>query len=782
MKSNLLRSAFRAALGRRPPIVAGDLEVPGLGKAVSIRRDRWGIPHIEASGETDGWYGLGFCHGQDRAFQLETLVRLIRGTLASLVGKDGVEMDRVSRRIGIGQHTDTQFQGLQPEIRSNIEAYVRGINAGSTAGLTRKPHEFVLLRSRPSAWTPPDVVGMSRLLSFMFATNADAELARLKILISDGPEALSALDPSFGESWQGILKSEAVAPAVDRLGEDLSAFSSFVGAGGASNSWVLSGSRTATGRPLLANDPHLPALLPSSWYLAHIRTPGWSAAGATLVGAPAVLVGHNGFAAWGITAALIDNTDLFQEQMGPDGKSIRQGDGFVPCPVRHERIKVRYGRSIQEDVVTTPRGPVVGPAFDREVGALSMAAFWLGEEPIEGFLGVHKAAGFEQFRRLFAHWPGPDLNISYADESGTIGWQLAGAVPRRRKGWGTIPLQGWDPTAGWEPDPVGFDDMPYVVDPDRGYLATANTRPYPDVAEPFLGVDWIDGYRLARIMEMLRERNDWDVASTQAMQLDETSIPWRDMRDIVLGAPARSADTRLALDLLTHWDGRVTADAPAAAIFEFFVAEMARRVAQAKAPRSARWVLGLGFAQLLPYTSFSFRRVGHLVELMSSCPKGWFNRTWPEEIASALEAVVGKLRELRGDDPGQWAWGMVRPVTLRHPVGEQKPLDRVFNLGPVTWGGDSNTIAQTSVDPLDATNDPGFIASLRMVADVGSWEDCRWVLPAGQSGNPFSDHYADQLPLWQKGSGVPIAWSPEAVAGATVQTLRLVPEQASATA
>jgi len=768
-------NVFGKVFGRRLPTVDGQLEAPGIAGPVTIRRDGWGIPHIEAGCETDGWYGLGFCHGQDRSFQLETLLRVIRGTLAALVGKDGIPIDRLSRRVGFSRNNRRQLAGFAPEIQGQIASYVAGVNAGRAIGSPRKAHEFALLSSKPSPWTSSEVVGLVKLLSFMFSTNADSELARMKILLADGPEGLAAVDPGYAESWQGSLRAEAVAPAVDRLGEDLAAFSKFVGAGGASNSWVLSGERTASGRPLLANDPHLPALLPSVWYLAHVTTPDWSVAGATLVGGPAVEAGHNGFAAWGITAALIDNIDLFQEEIGPDGTTIRSGDGFVPCEVVTETIKVRFKRSITEKVVITPRGPVVSPALDEGVGALSASAFWLREMPVEGFFRVHHTTGFEQFRRWFEAWPAPDLNVSYADTTGTIGWQLVGNVPVRRSGWGTVPQPGWEHGVGWEDDPAPFDDMPYLQDPRSGFLATANSRPYPNVDKPFLGVDWIDGYRLARINEMIMERTDWDVESAAALQLDELSIPWRDMKDSVLGSPIGHPDAMLALELLRDWDGRVSAGSPAAAVFELFLAEMARRVVMARAPKASDWALGRGFGQLLPYTSFSFRRVGHLVDLLKAAPQGWFDRSWEEEVEAALAAVIRGLRASNGSSAADWAWGKVRPVELKHPVGEQKPLNKLFNLGPFSWGGDTNTIAQTSVDPVNATDNPGFIASLRMVVDVGNWDESRWVIPAGQSGNPLSPHYEDQLPLWKKGAGVPIPWTAEAVAKATVATLKLVP-------
>lgn len=777
MESNALRTAFSTFLGRRLPHTQGTLEVSGPQEPLTIKRDSWGIPHIEAANETDAWFGLGFCHGQDRAFQVETFLRVIRGTLAELIGKDGLPIDRLSRRMGLRRRTQEQFRLLHSDLQANINGYVAGLYSGATAGSERKAHEFALLRSKPTRWDSWDVLGMARLQSFLFATNADAELARLKILLADGPISLAALDPGYGEAWQGILRPEAVESAVDRLGEDLASVDTYIAPGGASNSWAIAADRTATGRPLLANDPHLPALLPSPWYLAHMITPEFSVAGATLVGAPAVEVGHNGHASWGVTAALFDNTDLFYEEMGSDGRSVRSGERFLPCEVHTERIKVRYGRPVVEEVVVTPRGPIVGPALDEEVGALSLRAFWLDPMPLEGFLRAHHARDFEQFRHYFARWPGPDLNLTYADTSGDIGWQMVGMVPIRRKGWGSVPLPGWDVNVGWESEPVPFEQMPYSHNPHQGYLATANSRPYPAVKEPFLGVDWIDGYRLARIMERLAEGADWDVRTTQLLQMDELSIPWRDMRPIILGVQTEDPAARRAQALLAEWNGLVSADSPAAAVFEFLVAELARRVARAKAPHSADWVLGRGFGQLQPYTTFSYRRVSHLVQLLQDPATGWFENSWEAEIASALAAVVRTLEELHGPDAAEWSWGNVRPITLRHAVGDQKPLDKVFNIGPFPWGGDSNTIAQTSVDPIKATNDPGFIASLRMVADVGNWDECRWVLPAGQSGNPFSVHYDDQLRLWKEGDGVPIAWTTEAVDAATVATLTLNPKR-----
>lgn len=773
---NVPKLLFRLLLGRRLPITTGTLNVSGIIQPVLIRRDRYGIPYIEAQGDQDAWYGLGFCHGQDRAFQLEGLVRVVHGTLAELVGPLALPLDRLSRRIGFRPASEQQLETLDAETREMLEAYAQGVTDGAKMGCRKRAHEFALMRTRPTPFEAANVLGVLALMSFDLASNWDSELARLKILTEDGPEALRALDPVYPE-WLPVTSppTALAGSAVDRLAEDLALFTATAGRGGGSNNWAIAPSRTATGRPILANDPHLAPVLPPYWYLAHVRTPKWAVAGASFVGAPGFPVGHNDTAAWGITAGLLDNTDLFIEEIGSDGRSVRQGDQFVPCATRREIIQVKGGQPVEEEILVTPRGPIIGPALEGEVDAISLRATWLDPKPANGLLRLHQARSFEEFRRTFEQWPTLPLNMVYADTSGTVGWQLVGDAPERRKGCGAIPLSGWDPGVGWENDPIPFDQMPHLANPETGFLATANNQPTPGSEGPFLGVDWIDGYRLARIVETLETRHDWDLVSVQGLQMDQQSLPWRDLRDLIMAIPADTTEARQALALLDAWDGVVRADSPAATVFEFFVAEMVRRIVEAKAPRTAQWALGKGFTPLVPHSMFSVRRVGHLVRLVRSQPKGWFERSWPQEMADALALVMRTLRERYGHDPNQWAWGRIRPLTLRHAVGERAPFGRVFNLGPFGWGGDANTVGQAAPDPVDPTVNPFFIASLRMVVDVGNWDENRFALPGGQSGNPLSPHYADLLPFWQRGEGVPIAWSPTTVDQVARFALRLVP-------
>jgi penicillin amidase len=766
---NLVRLAFRLLLGRRLPLTRGSLTVPGLAGPVRIHRDRWGIPMIDADDPADGAFALGFCQGQDRAFQLELLLRVARGTVSELVGPLGLPVDRLSRRIGFHRAARQQLPLLVPDIREAIDRFALGVRAGYALGCPRRPHEFVLLGTGPTPWTAVDILAITKVLSFTLCSNWDAELARLQVLLADGPEALRALDAPY-PSWQPVTVpvGAKAGPAIDQLAGDLAAFFQWARPGGGSNNWVLAGSRTTTGRPILANDPHLDASLPAHWYLVRLRTPRECIAGACFVGGPVVLVGHNGHACWGLTAGMVDNTDLFLEEIGPDNASIRQGDQFVPCPVREEVIAVKGGPAVTERVLITPRGPIVSPALADTPQALSLRATWLDAAPIEGFFRLGEVRTFAAFRRAFAHWPVSPQNLVYADASGTIGYQMAGTAPVRRQGHGILPLPGWAPDAGWHDEPVPFEQMPHAEGPATGYFATANNRPVPHDRGPFLGVDFLDGYRVATIDRALAARHDWDVAATMRLQMDQHALAWEEMRDAVLGAPI-APDTRA---LLGSWDGDVGASSPAAAVYELFLVEMVQRVVRAKAPNSLHWLIGPGLSPITPYNFGCFRRTGHLVQLLREQPPGWFSRPWPEEIADAIARAASQA--------GSRAWGELRPVVLYHPLSRRpgrmgKALGAVFNLGPIPCGGDCDVINQAASLPLAPLISPDNIASLRAVFDVGAWHNSRFVLPGGQSGNPLSPHYSDQLNLWQRGDGVPIAFTPDEVREATVQTLQLRP-------
>ena len=759
--------------GHRLPRTTGTVEVGGLEGPLWIGRDRFGVPHIRATSDLDGWFGLGFCQGQDRAFQLETRARLVRGTLAALVGSDGLPMDRLSRRIGFARAAIGTLDRLTPQATQRFDAFAAGVNAGVGPGGGGRAHEFVLLRSKPITYTAADAVGFLAVQSFALASNWDTELARLRMLELDGPQAVADLHPPYAEQHPVSDRPGASAGrVVDALAADLERSRMLFEAGGGSNNWALDGSKTASGRPILANDPHLAPLLPAHWYLAHVSTPEWTIAGGSIPGTPGFGFGHNDTVAWGVTAGLIDTTDLFIEEVGPDARSVRRGEHFIACDVRTETISVRGGDPMTIEVLETDRGPIVGPAFDGPFGALSMATTWLDGGDVGAILDIGRHRSFDDLHNGFREWRSAPLNIAYADE-GSVGYQLIGSAPERGSGSGVIPQPAADETTRWT-GRVAYDDLPKVHDPESGFVATANNLPASD--GPYLGSDFLDGYRAARISERLAETDDWTVAKCLELQMDRVSIPWREMRDTVLAAADGAPTLREPAGVLREWDGTMDSESIGAALFAAFTARLCERIASSRAPESFRFALGAGFSPLVPFNSLLVRRVSHLIGLLDERPDGWFDEGWDDTIRSALTDAVELLRDHAGTDPAGWTWGSVRPLTLVHPMGLRPPLDRIWNIGPLPHGGDANTVNPGPVDPLDPLGNSSFaIASARMVVEIGAWDSARFCLPGGQSGNPYSRHYADQVPLWLEGDALVIPTSTREVERVVRRVVELVP-------
>lgn len=776
----MLRTLAGLAMGKRLPITEGTLRVAGASAPVVIRRDANGVAYVEARTDDDAFYGVGFCHGQDRAFQLEVYLRIAHGTMSELVGDEMLEVDRLSRRIGFVHVAKAQLAASPAHTRAQMAAYARGVNDGARVGLRKKPHELALLGAEPSTFEAYDVLAVLQFFAFGLSSNWDAELARLAVLREDGPDALAALEAA-NPAWleadgaSRLHADIAVLAHAQKLALAATTAVRTAGLGGASNNWALAPSRTKTGRALLACDPHLAPTLPSPWYLIHVRTPTWAMTGATLPSQPIASFGHTDHVAWGLTAGHADNTDLFLEEVSADGR-VREGYSWAPCEVREEIIHVKGKPDVRERVLVTKRGPIVSPALGGAKVALSMRATWMAARAISGY-DAYRAKDVAELRRAFVSYPATSENRVFADTGGHIAYQMVGDVPVRRKGHGMLPMPGWDPEVGWEDEPLPFEALPRTIDPPSGFVASANQKPAQDAGAPFLGADWLDGHRHARIVEVLATRSDWDVASAMQLQLDRTSLVWRSLRERVLDAlhAHRRVDAADALALLAAWDGQVAGDSEGAAVFELFFSHMMQRAARAKAPRAWRSAIGEGTNVVLEHGMMALRRIEHLARLMREQPDGWFPRGWAWEMADALAAAERTLRKVAGPPSERWAWGRVRPLVLVHPFGTKRPMDRIFNLGPLAFGGDATTIPQASVDFGRPLHNAIGIPNMRMVVDVGAWEKSRWVIAGGQSGNPMSAHYADMLGPWMRGDGVAIGWSPEDVERAAVARLELLP-------
>lgn len=774
--SRALRGTFRTILGDRLPTWQGKITTGGVRAPVTIHRDAIGVPTVIAESEHDVWFGLGFCHGQDRAGQLEIFVRTVRGTLSEIAGADALPIDRLMRRMGIRRAGAAQVAVARDTVKAQLAAYCRGLNTALEKGAAKKAHDLVLFGCPPTPWEPADVQALNAFLCFALASNWDVELLRLEMLALDGPDAVRALDASY-PAWlpTSLAPLEGAREAAENLVHDLELLDRWFPLRGASNAWAVHGSRTTSGRPIIASDPHLEPAIPPHWYLAHLIAPGLHVRGATFVGVPGIGIGHSEHVAWGVTAAHVDNTDLFVEELDRDGRSVREPGGFVPCESRLEVIKIKGQPSFVEEVVITRRGPIVSPALEGSTAALSLSATWLRPRPYTGLLRAHEAKSVEELNELFRDGSTSSVSFVAADTAGHIGFRVGVEVPVRKKGHGLVPLVAASGDVGFDDVLVPFDDLPGVIDPDGGFVATANNAPHK-ADTPWLGSDFLDGYRFRAISEALRARTDWDVPSTQALQKSVRSIPWEEVRAIVLALPRVAPDVRVALELLEGWDGNMDATSSAAAVFSLFVAHLCERVVRAKAPRTARRSLGLGFNPVLPHNTMLTRRTSHLVGLLKSRPEGFLPEGFETAMLLALRRAVRSLTRRSGSsEPARWPWGEVRPLKLVHLFSRVNPaLDRVFGVGPMPFCGDASTIVQGAVDLLDPLGNPFSVPNLRVVIDVGNFEASRFAMLGGQSGNPLSSHYGDQVERWNDG-GFALAWSPESATSTAKATLVLDP-------
>ena len=784
---NIAQLAIAGVLGRRQTSYDGHYRV-ACRRNVKLRRDGVGVAYVDAQDEADAWFGLGFCHAQDRAGQLEVTYRLTRGLLAEVLGKAGLPIDRAVRLIGVHRAAKEQLPTLDADTRDQLAAYTAGINAALQCSGVPRSHEHALLRCRPSLWEPADVVAFGLLMCCFLPSNWDVELARLIILTRDGADAVQAVDPTWRSDLPLSDPPGAPAGVASELfvARDLEALREFLGESGGSNAWAVNAHKSATGRPMLANDPHLPAALPNLGYLARVKCPTFAVAGITIAGIPAFITGHNGHAAWGSTSAQVDNADLFLEELSEDGRRVRQGDTWVNCHEHVELIPVKGAEPEQLRVIRTPRGTVVARTGDYDASifepvptvgranALSFAATWLDRRPTRSVLGFHHVKSFDEFRAVCSKSAGASYSLIYADRE-TVGWVLAAEVPVRKSGYGSVPLAGWLDNVGWT-GVVPSDQLPWSRNPGGGFVCCANNKPVADDPNGvFLGHDFLDGFRQRRISEQLAARSDWTLEGMAALQMDVQSLPFADLRDVLLALPAQTPEAVRALELLRAWDGQLSSDSVGASVYELFVGALNRKVCQTKAPNSYQYASGKGVMKLIPGTCLNSRRASFITRLIREQPADYFD-AWEPVMLDALAEAITTLNERFGPAPEAWAWGKIRQLTLRHRFGDKKPLDQVFNIGPLPGYGDGTTVNQAGFEFWEPLRHSTVTAHLRSTIDIGNWGASRFVLLGGQSGNPLSPHYGDLVPFYQRGEGVPVHWDDSEVARHTVATITLSPD------
>lgn len=781
--TGLTVAAGVAALGvayflRRPlPGTRGRLTLKGLRDNVEILRDRWGVPHIYASTQHDMFFAVGFAQAQDRLWQMEFNRRVAAGRLSEVLGEPALEIDRMVRRVGFRRAAEADWKECEEGEREVVEAYCAGVNAYMQRG--KLPIEFTILRTRPEPWTPLDTFAFGRWFGWALAGNWDSEIMRSWTIEKFGAAMMAELEPAYPQGGPVIVPPGTSAKGlrldlIEELGtsEELTG----VATGAMSNNWAVDGSKSVTGRPLLASDPHLPLSMPSLWWEVHVDSPHVKAAGVGIPGMPGVLMGHNDRIAWGMTSAQADGDDLFVEEVNPDQPSqFRYKGKWVSAEMVREEIKVRgRAKPLVEAVMITRNGPVISPAVKGETRTLSLRTVTLERsQQIRAQVGLLRARDWEGFQEALATWPYPSLNFAYADVDGNIGYHLAGLIPVRGKGHGIVPSPGWTEEYQWKGF-VPFGELPHAYNPPTHWVASANNQIAEDDYPHFLGANFADSARQQRIIDMLEEKDKHSTEDFKRMQVDQFSIPARDFVPVILQLQPKDEWGQRAMTFLRSWDYRVSADSVGACVYEVFFAHLVRRTLEEKLGSWSDFFLGRG-VHALRRSSFFNVAYSWLMEKMRERPAWFEGKTWHEVMEECLASATTELRGLLGDEVSRWQWGQLHKQSFRHPLGQVRGLDRIFNRGPVPVGGDSNTVWQAAYAPYHGYDVNSFTASWRQVIDLGDFNRSEAVLPNGESGHPGSRHYQDMIPLWRRGKYHPMAWDRDEVERVASRRLELGP-------
>jgi len=688
------------------PVTSGTLSAP-VSHAAQIAHDARGVPHIEAASIGDALFLQGFVTAQNRLWQMDALRRLAAGDLSEIIGKPTLDADRASRRLRLRRIAEASYRAMSPQDKAIFEAYARGVNFYIERFGDRLPLEFHLLGYKPRPWVPVDSI-LCALQMFRTLTKTWNDDLQKQVMLQRGDRD----------------KVNFLFPA--RTGHEVQP---------GSNAWVVSGAHTATGKPILANDPHLDYTLPSTWYMVHLKAPGLNCTGVSLPGLPAIIIGHNQQIAWGVTNLGFDVQDLYVEKLDPKTGQY-QFRGKAEQAVREtEEIPMRNAKPVPFFQWVTRHGPVI--ASD---GSTFLSLRWTANDAETfafPFLDIDRAGNWDEFRNALRRFPGPGQNFVYADTSGNIGYQATGRLPIRRNFEGDAPVDGSSGNYEWEGF-IPFDDLPSFFNPPDGIIVTANQNPFPIGYKYGANGSYSTPYRSNQIRALLSARQGWKPAEMLAVQKDVYSPFCHFLaRQLVSAYDAKrpkDEDLATAIRILRAWNGQMEIGEPAALIAILTYARLKPALGEIASPHGG--------------AAYNFEMAPSVTQtILESGAKGWFQDK-DEMLLKFLTAAIGEGKAMQGGNLWRWNYGRAHSLAINHPVGGQLPLvGRFFNIGPVPMSGSATTVKQVS----------GLLGpSMRFIADLSNWDNSLNNITIGQSGHVLSPHYRDQWKAYYYGRSFPM--------------------------
>lgn len=765
---------------------ANTITVQGLRDRVTIRRDARGIPYLEAANDEDLYFAQGYVTASDRLWQMDLLRRTVRGELSEIFGQTTLTQDKTHRTLGFARVLDESAKHLPPTLELALNAYAKGVNAFINSRTPQTlPPEFQILKYEPRPWVPADSLAVGKLLAEYLSSTWQLDIMRASLasLAKEKREALlpetSPLDvlvvgedraktagvrrdaipadtvPTIGVLAQlnEILESERQAFArlglIPRTPETIQA----------SNNWVVSGKRTVSGKPLLANDPHIPGAAPGVWYQTHLTAPGIRVAGVTFPGAPGIILGHNQRIAWGATNLGPDVQDVYLEKFDKDNPNryLTPG-GWRDAEVRKEQIKVRknFNDSTTEtqtfDVTVTRNGPII-----LEKDGARYALRWTALDPATlesaGLFEANRARNWKEFTAALSRYSGPTQNFVYVDVDGNIGYYGAGRIPIRKTGDGSVPYDGSTNDGEWTGF-IPFDKLPHLYNPPSDLIVTANQRIAGHTYSYFLSHVWASPYRARRILNLLTEKPKLSVEDFRRIQGDVYSIAG------VTFARAAAKTLKTAgfqpasfISDLENWDGMMKADSRMAVV----VAQMRGAFRQ----RILNAALGPDLAR-----TYGWPEADVLIDrIVTDQPPDWLPKefsTYADLLRASYEDARQALTKSLGEDESKWTWGAQTKSRFTHPLA-LTPLGLQFAIPPIPQNGSGGTV------------NVGAAVSMRLIADTSDWDKTLNGIPLGQSGLPGSPHWKDQLDDWRNVTPRAFPFSKAAVEAATKEVVILTP-------
>jgi len=759
----------------------------GIDAAVEIYRDPYGIPHVSAGTIHDAFFGQGFATAQDRLWHMDFDRKCAYGRWAEYVGESGIEQDKTMRRFQIGPSVKSDYEAVNTETKSMVDAYTAGINAFLDS-TDRLPVEYSILENHPELWTPWDCFAVYKVRHIMMGV-FEGKLWRARLVNILGPEKAAELLSGYqrghllilppgadyeGGPLNGIGELNHGLSAIEWMKEDVNA---------GSNSWAVHGTRTGSGKPLLAGDSHRRLDTPNAYYQNHIACPEFDVIGLSFPGCPGFPhFGHNAHVAWSVTHANGDYQDLYVERFRYEsGLQYEYKGNWEPAAVRKETIAVRGGPTVKIDVVATRHGPVFSGDPKKGFGlAFKYTATAAPNSGFECFLPMLRASSADELDASMEKWVDPCNNFVFADVYGDIGYLNRGVVPIRSMANAWLPVPGWTGEHEWQGN-IPFDHLARMRNPDAGFIVTANNRIIGDDYPYYIGLNYVPEYRARRIYERLKDMTAATVKDMGSVHMERISIPGRILTERLSEIEPADDFGAQALKILGKWDGSMDRDAVAPTIYSATRIRLMRTIAtHLMGPVAGEEMFtstGRGAPRHL--SELTSLMVAHLRDNDTSLLPP--DTDWSDLLLESLTDAVGYLRTRLGDNINQWQWGKVHHTNPRHPLSDTNTNTECSQyLDPPNFPmhGDADT-------PLQGGYSPGkpfevtLLSVVRYVFDTSDWDNSRWVMPLGVSGHPGSPHYADQAYPFSDGKLVPMLYSWEKVKSTAESYQKIEPHKGS---